>query len=380
MVSTASSVEAKERCLDDVGRLCRGDLFSDAQDGPARGLQEVLDRDDLALRTPRRAQRLICLQPSPGTADPSTMGEFETRDWRRYGQDRTYVVDTSTGVQLGYRDNISGEVVPGDASTARVLNRWAELAGAGLAFADVEPGPAVPMPPVTTAGPPGWGDLPAREVPSPRLDEDLSARRAGHAARHRALEELDARKARVGRFRTWVGRVVDARTDERAWRIGAAAEESIGAELEGLSQHGWRVLHSVPVGAGESDIDHVLIGPPGVFTVNSKHHPGANVWVVPRQLRVNNQPVPYLRNSRHEATRAGKLLGAVVSFPVKATPVLVFRLGSGSLTIREQPDDVLVYRATKAAKSLRRLPDLLTARAVDELFDAARWRSTWQPL
>jgi len=39
----------------------------------------------------------------------------------------------------------------------------------------------------------------------------------------------------------------------------------------------WRVLHSVPLrdarGAVRGDIDHVLIGPPGVVTINTKHHP-----------------------------------------------------------------------------------------------------------
>jgi hypothetical protein len=123
----------------------------------------------------------------------------------------------------------------------------------------------------------------------------------------------------------------------------------------------------------------VLIGPPGVFTVNSKHHPGANVWVVSKQIRVKNQPVPYLRNSRHEAARAARLLTAAVGFPVAATSVLVFRLGSGSLTIREHPGDVLVYRATQAFGPLRRLPPVLTAEQVDAVHEAARWRSTWQP-
>lgn len=301
------------------------------------------------------------------------MGEFETRDWRRYGKDRMYVVDVATGVQIGYRDNVSGELVPTDPSTARVLNRWAGLADAGVTFA------AAPVPSAPTTPAPRVASRAFSPPPRAAADDDLSARVAGQGARDRAIEELEARRAEVGRFRTWVGKVVDARTDERAWRIGAAAEESIGAELERLIPHGWRILHSVPVGAGSSDIDHVLIGPPGVFTVNSKHHPGANVWVVPRQLRVNNQPVPYLRNSRHEAARASALLTAAARMPVTATAVLVLRLGSGSLTVREHPGDVLVYRATKAAKALRRLPTSLTAEQVDRIHDAARWRSTWQP-
>jgi hypothetical protein len=36
------------------------------------------------------------------------------------------------------------------------------------------------------------------------------------------------------------------------------------------------VLHSVPLldaaGRGRGDIDHVLIGPPGAVTINTKHH------------------------------------------------------------------------------------------------------------
>lgn len=308
------------------------------------------------------------------------MGDFETRNWRRYGKDRTYVTDTGTGVQIGYRDNLTGALVPADPTTTQILCRWAALADAGFAFTEAAPvvvDAASPELPPAPSAPSGLAEGPGALVRF--ADEDLSARRPGHAARARAREEFEARRAEAGRVRTWLGRLVDAHTDERAWRIGADAEESIGGELERLTTHGWRVLHSIPVGAGDSDIDHVLIGPPGVFTVNSKHHPGANVWIVPKQIRVNNQPVPYLRNSRHEAARAAKLLTAAAGFPVTATSVLIFRLGSGSLTIREHPGDVLVYRATKAFKALRSLPPRLTIAQVGAIYEAARWHSTWQP-
>ncbi|MCR6492457.1 nuclease-related domain-containing protein [Cellulomonas sp. P24] len=324
--------------------------------------------------------RPAALQPLSATADSSAMGEFEIRNWRRYGKDRTYVIDTGTGVQIGYRDNLSGALIPADPTTAQILSRWAALADAGFAFAEAVPvvvdAASAEQPSAPTA-PSGLAEGPGAFARF--ADEDLSARRPGYAARARAREELEARRAEVGKVRTWLGRLVDAHTDERAWRIGADAEESIGEELERLITHGWRVLHSVPVGAGDSDIDHVLIGPPGVLTVNSKHHPGANVWVVPKQIRVNNQPVPYLRNSRHEAARAAKLLTAAAGFPVPATAVLIFRLGSGSLTIREHPGDVLVYRATKAFTALRNLPPRLTVAQVGALYEAARWHSTWQP-
>lgn len=310
------------------------------------------------------------------------MGEFSTSAWHRFGHDRTYVVDSATGLQIGYRDNTSGALVPTDPSTARVLARWAGLDAAGV-LAPIAASGSTPQPqePVTT-GPIAGGAVTTPLAPLPTVlsaDEDLAGRRPGHAARMKAESELAALRADRGRFRTWLGRVVDEKTDERAWRVGASGEATIGRELDGLQPLGWRVLHSVPVGEQDSDIDHVLIGPGGVFTVNSKHHPGARVWVVSRQIRVNNQPVPYLRNSRHEATRAERLLSRAAGFRVPVTSVLIFRLGGGALTIREDPGDVLVYRATKAARRLRDRHGVLTDAHVEAVFAAARWRSTWQP-
>src|SRR5437763_6573546 len=51
---------------------------------------------------------------------------------------------------------------------------------------------------------------------------------------------------------------------------GASAEEQVGGLLEGLA--GWRVIHDASMGRG--NVDHILIGPTGVFTVETKSHPG----------------------------------------------------------------------------------------------------------
>jgi Nuclease-related domain len=53
---------------------------------------------------------------------------------------------------------------------------------------------------------------------------------------------------------------------------GASAEEHVGGLLEELSGHGWRVIHDASLGRG--NVDHILIGPAGVFTVETKSHPG----------------------------------------------------------------------------------------------------------
>jgi hypothetical protein len=53
---------------------------------------------------------------------------------------------------------------------------------------------------------------------------------------------------------------------------GATGEEHVGALLEELSQVGWHVKHDVSLGHG--NVDHILTGPAGVFTVETKSHPG----------------------------------------------------------------------------------------------------------
>ena len=51
---------------------------------------------------------------------------------------------------------------------------------------------------------------------------------------------------------------------------GASAEEQVGGLLDQLA--GWRVIHDASFGHG--NVDHILIGPAGVFTVETKSRPG----------------------------------------------------------------------------------------------------------
>jgi Nuclease-related domain len=53
---------------------------------------------------------------------------------------------------------------------------------------------------------------------------------------------------------------------------GATGEEQVGGLLEVLSERGWRVIHDASLGRG--NVDHILIGPPGIFTIETKSHPG----------------------------------------------------------------------------------------------------------
>ena len=112
--------------------------------------------------------------------------------------------------------------------------------------------------------------------------------------------------------------------EARSWYLGAVGEMRVARALAKLGPE-WHVLHSIPVGTRGSDIDHLVVGPGGVFTLNTKNHAGKDVWVAGSVLMVNGQHQKYLRNSAHEAKRAAALLTRAVGreVPVRAAVVLV---------------------------------------------------------
>ena len=56
------------------------------------------------------------------------------------------------------------------------------------------------------------------------------------------------------------------------WLRGAIGEEKVGEIVDGLGAQGWRAIHDAWTGRG--NIDHILIGPAGLFTVETKSHAG----------------------------------------------------------------------------------------------------------
>lgn len=65
-----------------------------------------------------------------------------------------------------------------------------------------------------------------------------------------------------------VHKVVLARRKLKTLRMARDGERSVGQFLEGLRENGYRVLHDI---VGDNfNIDHLLIGPKGIFTIETK--------------------------------------------------------------------------------------------------------------
>jgi hypothetical protein len=203
---------------------------------------------------------------------------------------------------------------------------------------------------------------------------DLAGNRPGEAARRRAVLAKQAAP-----IRSVLARILLVHTDERAWRLGADGEEMVGRVLSRLvtQEPGWQVLHSIPVGTRGADIDHLVIGPGGVFSLNTKHHRGAKVWVGGDTFLINGVRQPYLRNSRHEAERASRLLSAACGFPVEVTGVVV-PVGAADVVIKTPPIGVHVINRRRLGRWLRRRLPTLDRATVEAVYEAARRSTTWR--
>lgn len=161
----------------------------------------------------------------------------------------------------------------------------------------------------------------------------------------------------------------------RPWYLGALGELEVARVLDQLGSE-WFAIHAVPVGTSGSDVDHIVIGPGGVLTINSKFHEGGNVWVGSRRLLVNGQRTDHLRNAEFEARRVAKLLTHAACQPVEVTPVIAI-VAARRLTIRERPERVVVLSASHLRHWLQRRPAVLSTENVTHLSQVAAAPATW---
>jgi hypothetical protein len=65
-----------------------------------------------------------------------------------------------------------------------------------------------------------------------------------------------------------------ASAEARAWRRGAAGERRTARLLRRLERDGYASLHDLAVPGSNANVDHLVIGPTGVFVVDSKQYTG----------------------------------------------------------------------------------------------------------
>lgn len=116
----------------------------------------------------------------------------------------------------------------------------------------------------------------------------------------------------------------------RQLQLGAEGERSVGEMLDGLRRDGYEVFHDI--GGDGFNIDHVIIGPPGVFVIETKTRSkpvGRRAMVVYKDSKLfvdgrvpDRDPIAQvqacakqIRNTIEESTELRPFIKPVVLFP-----------------------------------------------------------------
>jgi hypothetical protein len=163
-----------------------------------------------------------------------------------------------------------------------------------------------------------------------------------------------------------------------AWRKPSMAERKTERQLRGMEKAGYRTLHARAVpqddeGASDGQIDHLVIGPTGVYAVDSEK------WDKRLPVRAMSHRKLFLGpfnkktdldEARWESEQASKLISSELGYEVPVQPSLAIygpAISWKVLMVR----DVDVYAGARARNYLRRRPKILTSVDVDRIYEAA---------
>jgi hypothetical protein len=121
--------------------------------------------------------------------------------------------------------------------------------------------------------------------------------------------------------------------EARAYNRGIRGEQTVADALSGLAAHGYQTFHDLPDTTRDGkacNIDHVLVGPEGVFVIETKFRgkdsaSRKRITVTPEALLVDGRPVqPDPREqARACADSVRRRLGARVGAELHVRPVVI---------------------------------------------------------
>jgi hypothetical protein len=207
-------------------------------------------------------------------------------------------------------------------------------------------------------------DARTQQVAAGSGETRVGHRQAGTAGKlTRRLPEMHA-------VRTHVAGVLRA---TRVWRRGANAERGAGEWLGRLPE-GWFVFHDVPLGARGPTVDHLVIGPGGVFTLNTKDLSGA-IRVNARSVAHEGRRTSFLAKASADALRAASLLTAAIDRPVEVRGLLAIL--ADEWIVKRLPADIYVGGPGSVKHWMLQQPSVLRPSDVIVLVAAASKPGTW---
>ncbi|RBQ17454.1 NERD domain-containing protein [Spongiactinospora rosea] len=158
-----------------------------------------------------------------------------------------------------------------------------------------------------------------------------------------------------------------------AWRRSSVAERRTEAQLKKLERSGYRTLHARAIPGSEAQIDHLVIGPTGVYAVDSEKWDKRLPVRVQSGKKLFHGPFtqkPRLVEAAWEAAQASQLIGEKLSRELVVVPSLAIygpAIPWKILTIR----DVDVFEGSRVRRWITKREHSLTDEEIGEIYEAA---------
>lgn len=254
---------------------------------------------------------------------------FVFNPWKIKELRRLYV-NFPDGTKVGYLDLVTLAAVPEEPSTAEQLTRALGHLGA--------------LTPALPAAAPIEAQPPVRQPLKMMPWSDLALNSPG-----RSIAELD----------------------DASYKAGVAGEQRTAGVLSPLERQGYRILNSIPL-SPRKDIDHLVIGPTGIFAINTK----ATTYEVNAKSDGSVYTDGYRQNWIDSITRdaglAAGYLAAAARMELEVQPLVTvwstLKVSSAS-TVLAAGEDVV----RRVSEGERLYPEAW----VDVLFNVARRSDTW---
>jgi hypothetical protein len=159
--------------------------------------------------------------------------------------------------------------------------------------------------------------------------------------------------------------------DARNWQRGARGERRTARQLDRLAHHGWVVFHDLAVPDSRANADHLVIGPAGVFLVDSKNWRGHLAFAPDGTLWHGSYPLTATLATIEFEAQA--IAGALAVPGLAVEPLLVVH-GSAIPWGEQYLGGVAVLPAGRVVATLLALPPLLTDQQVTQLAGRAMAR------
>ncbi|MCY7412123.1 MAG: NERD domain-containing protein [Salinibacterium sp.] len=153
----------------------------------------------------------------------------------------------------------------------------------------------------------------------------------------------------------------------------ALAELEVGDTLTTLGAR-WDVLHDVPV--GRNGLDHLVIGPTGVYAVQTVMARGLDVVVSEDSVTVGGEAAESASIVRENAHDVAEALGTARGAQLTVKPVLVI-VGPRRFTVAAAPEEVSVVQSAILGSTIVSAAQALSGHEVAGLSDLAELSSTW---